>query len=123
MTTETPTDPGREFRDALPGWLRAQLHDTQRITAAVTRATTNGWTIDQLVNTCTRDLAGYRNPGGLVTYRLLASCEGPPPPVESGALGAKKPFCGNCDHGLIYTEPTDPALPVTATKCPCRTAP
>lgn len=119
-TTVQTTDADRAFRDALPGWLRAQLHDTQRVTAAVTRAVGNGWTVEQLAATCTRDLAGYHNAGGLVTYRLLACSEGPPPPGAGGSAGPKRPFCGDCDHGLIYTEPDDPRLPVTATKCPCR---
>lgn len=118
MTTPD-TDHVRAFRNALPGWVRAQLHDTQRITAFVTRAVDQGWTIEQLAAACTRDLTGYRNPGGLVCYRLASCAEGPPPP--NATAPKVKPFCSpDCAgrRGLIE----DPKTGRPIGKCPCRSS-
>lgn len=103
---EQPADPMREFRQALPPWLRAQVHDTQRVAAAVVKAVSLGWTIEQLVAECSRDLAGIHNAGGLATYRLLQRCEGPPPPGQRPPR-PRPAWCGVCDEQTRHVEERD----------------
>lgn len=113
----TAPDPVPLFRQAIPAWLRTQLHDTQHVTAAITKAVDNGWTVEQLATHCTRDLAGYRNAGEIVTHRVIECADTPPPRRDKPH---PRPLCGRCENGLIYHEPADPLDDVTATKCECR---
>lgn len=109
-------DPARAFRDLLPPWIRAQLHDTQAVTALVHAAIRHGWTLEELATECTRDTQGIRNAGGLVMYRLRSRAQH----TQARSTHTTLPWCTDdcrARGGLI--EHPDTGLPIG--RCPCRT--
>lgn len=111
----TATDVVRPFRDGLPPHVRAQLHDTQLIAILVHRAVhQQGWTIEQLIAECSRDLTGIANAGGLVTYRLRQRADNPPAVSRAPTKTHRAGFC--CDgYGILYDEDVNPPV---QSKCP-----
>lgn len=107
-----------EFLRRLPHKLRNDVNSTTRLHVLVVRAIRDqGWTVDELVDECTRNRENWVNPGGVVMHRLERCSTRPrtePRPSGSG------PLCGHCDHGWVYSVPDDPAAPVQTTRCPCR---
>jgi hypothetical protein len=107
------TDPVRDFREALPAHIRAQLYDTQRAAGLITAAIGRGWTVPALTAECSRSLAGVVNAGGVITSRL-EHCAHNDPPVK--APKARPVWCGQCDLATRHVLDEN-RLPAAA-RCP-----
>ena len=118
QTYDPAADLAQQFLAALPDGPRCQIHHTARVIALVHRAVRDhGWTVDQLVTECTRDLRGITNAGGLITFRLENAASGPP--AAGSPLGRVVPFCSpECrdNAGWVLDSGGMPA-----SRCPCRT--
>jgi hypothetical protein len=119
----TAPNPAGEFRAKLPRRFRDSLSNNQLIAAVIAAAIRDhGWTVDQLVAECTRDVADdVVNLGGLVTHRLRQAAQHPPVGSDHHATSrAKQPFCSpECRDNAGWL--LDPQTQLPTGRCPCRT--